>query len=185
MSDDEDDDDDDSSSDEDSAGVAGLSIDSFDVCEKCENSIDSSWKVPLFNDLFNLSREAASHLSDEAGESRNMLSPDVDNIDAHKLVAEHSQMLLAFSARAAFPPAAAAAFLGPWRSQPSRSPQTQTSLPLCGWRCVVACPPARRLLARACCLLRLWAAAAVLALLSVVSRLTNDRVEYIIIENPT
>ena len=93
-----DDEDDDSSSDEDSAGVAGLSIDSLDVCEKCENSIDSSWKVPLFNDLFNVSREAASHPSDKAGESRNMLSPDVDNIDAHKLVAEQSQLLLAFSA---------------------------------------------------------------------------------------
>ena len=45
----------------------------------------------------------------------------------------------------------------PWRSQPSRSPQT--SLSLCGWRCAVACP----LLAHAVVLVALGGGSAFLA----------------------
>ena len=33
--------------------------------------MDVSWKVPLLSHLYNVSREAASHLSNEAGASRN------------------------------------------------------------------------------------------------------------------
>ena len=70
------DDDDESSSDGEITGVAGLSIGCLDVCT---NLVDISWKVPLFNDLYNVSREAACHPSDEAGESRNTSSPIDDN----------------------------------------------------------------------------------------------------------
>ena len=64
----------------------------------CENFVDILWREPWFNDLYNVSCEVTSHPSDEAGVGRNMSIPPVDNIDAHKFVAEQSQLLLAFSA---------------------------------------------------------------------------------------
>ena len=86
---------DDSRSDE-STGMAGLPLGCFDECNF--NYADISWRVPLFDDLFNVSREAASRPSDEAGESRDTLIRDIANIDAHKLVDEQAGMLLASSA---------------------------------------------------------------------------------------
>ena len=95
MSDDEDEDDDDSTSDDESTGVAGLSLGCLDLCT---NYVDISWRLPLFKELYNMSREAASHPSDKAGGSRNTLSVPVDKSDVHKLVDEQSRLLLTFSA---------------------------------------------------------------------------------------
>ena len=72
--DDDDDDDSDTDSDDESTGVAGLSIGCLDECTVFSNFVDISWRVPDFDDLYNVSQEAASHLSDEAGESRNTCS---------------------------------------------------------------------------------------------------------------
>ena len=69
--DDDDDDDSDTDSDDESSGVAGLSLGCLDECTVCSNFVDISWGVPNFDDLYNVSQESASHLSDEAGESRN------------------------------------------------------------------------------------------------------------------
>ena len=69
--DDDDDDNSDSDSDDESTGVAGLSLGCLSECIVFPNFVDISWRVPNFDDLYNVSQEAASHLSDEAGESRN------------------------------------------------------------------------------------------------------------------
>ena len=61
----DDDDNDDSSLDQDETGVAGLSLGR--LAEFDWIFVDFSWRVPLFN----VSREVASHPSDEAGLSRN------------------------------------------------------------------------------------------------------------------
>ena len=51
----------------------------------CTNFVDISWRVPNFDDLYNVSQEEASHLSDEAGESRNTYTAPLNacsNVDS-------------------------------------------------------------------------------------------------------
>ena len=54
--------------------MAGLSIGCLDERTVFSDFVDISWRVPNSDDLYNVSQEAASHLSDEAGESRNTCS---------------------------------------------------------------------------------------------------------------
>ena len=87
---DDEDDDDESSSDEDSPGEAGLSLGCLDADP---NFVDISWRVPLFNDLYNVSREAATHPSDEVGGSRNTFVGHMAEVDGSDELCD----LLAFS----------------------------------------------------------------------------------------